>query len=142
MKCRDGSYRWFLAQGKGTVDDDGKPLRMLGVHIDVTRRMKDEKELLRLNHALEGANEALRQSNVELQHFAYVASHDLQTPLRAVVGFAQFLQQDYEGKLDEKADDFIGRIVNGAKRMQKMIDDLLEFSRVESRAAPFEPINL
>ena len=142
MKCRDGSYRWFLAQGKATLDDDGKPLRMLGVHIDVTQRMEDEKELLRLNQALEGANEALRQSNVELQQFAYVASHDLQTPLRAISGFAQFLKKDYEGKLDETADDFIERIVNGTKRMQKMIDDLLEFSRVESRAASFKPVDL
>ncbi|TWT51132.1 Phytochrome-like protein cph1 [Rubripirellula amarantea] len=142
MRCKDGSYRWMLAQGKAVFDSDGKPLRMTGVHVDITERRESERELKRLNDALQEANLALQESNVELQQFAYVASHDLQTPLRAIAGFSQFLQSDFSGRLDARADDYISRIVRGVKRMQKMIDDLLQFSRVESRAAPFEQISL
>jgi|TARA_B100000809_G_C14938345_1_gene459468 light-regulated signal transduction histidine kinase (bacteriophytochrome) len=100
------------------------------------------EEIQRHNEELELAKSALEQSNVELQQFAYVASHDLKTPLRGIAGFAQFLHRDYRGKLDEKADDYIERIVEGAKRMQRLIDDLLAYSRVESRSAPFAPADL
>ncbi|WP_161604670.1 PAS domain S-box protein [Roseiconus nitratireducens] len=142
LRCKDGSYRWILAQGDATFDEQGLPMRMIGVHVDITERIENERELKRLNHELERANEALQESNVQLQQFAYVASHDLQTPLRGITGFAQFLRTDYEGQFDEKADDYMRRIVEAAKRMQRMIDDLLIYCRVESRAAPFERTDL
>ncbi|MEL7498145.1 MAG: PAS domain S-box protein [Planctomycetota bacterium] len=142
LRCFDGSYRWFLAQGKGSFDASGRPLRMIGVHIDITQRKQDQQELERLNDALQSANDALQQSNVELQQFAYVASHDLQTPLRSIVGFAQFLESDYGDQLDTTASEYIERIVNGAKRMQKMINDLLAYSRVESHAEPFGLVDM
>ena len=91
---------------------------------------------------LEKKNENLAQSNVELQQFAYIASHDLQAPLRGISGFAQFLQQDYRGKLDPDADEYIGEIVAGTQRMQQLINDLLAYSRVESRAQAFAPTGL
>jgi light-regulated signal transduction histidine kinase (bacteriophytochrome) len=100
------------------------------------------EELNRRNAELGDAKDALELSNVELQQFAYIASHDLQTPLRSIAAFAQFLQKDYEGQLDEQADDYIGRLVGGVKRMQNLITDLLAYSRVESRAAPFVAVDL
>ncbi len=102
---------------------------------DVTDRKLSEEELGRLNAALQ-------KSNQELEQFAYIASHDLREPLRMVASFAQLLAQRYSGRLDADADEFIAYIVDGAKRMDALVDDLLEYSRVTSHAKPFAPTNL
>ncbi len=140
LRCKDGTYRWILSLGRGEFDKAGVPLRLLGVHVDINERVENEKTLEFLNERLASAVDALHLSNVDLQQFAYVASHDLQTPLRAIANFAQFLKADYGGKLDATADDYIERIVQGAHRMQQLIRDLLAYSRVESRAEPFRTV--
>ncbi|EME70708.1 Signal transduction histidine kinase [Paramagnetospirillum caucaseum] len=98
---------------------------------DITARKRAEAELATTREALLRANERLRTSNHDLEQFAYVASHDLQEPLRMVVSYGQLLEKKYHDRLDNDAHAFIGFMVEGGARMQAMVTDLLEFSRVD-----------
>lgn len=97
---------------------------------------------VRLREALAERNAMLEHSNQSLEEFAYVASHDLQEPLRAIAGFTQLLQDRYAGKFDAEADEFMGFVVDGVRRMQHLIDDVLQYSRVTTHGRPLVPVDL
>ena len=112
---------------------------------DITKFKESENKLKDYQHTLEDQvekrTEELTRSNSELEHFAYVASHDLREPLRMITSFLQLLERRYDDKLDEDAHEFIGFAVDGAKRLNNMINDLLEYSQVTSKDREFTRVD-
>jgi PAS domain S-box-containing protein len=123
--------------------------QVIAIVRDVTERRRAEQELRNTAAELSRSNEELQRltielsrSNDELEQFTHVASHDLQEPMRMVSSYTQLLGRRYKGKLDEDADEFIAYAVDGANRMQRLIEDLLTYARVGSRESAFEAVDL
>ncbi len=131
----DGRRIWLRQSARAVRDDRGHVLYYEGVAEDVTDRKEAEEELRR--HAIE-----LARSNAELEQFAYVASHDLQEPLRMVASYVQLLARRYEGELDEAADEYIHFAVEGAQRMSSMLRAILAYAGVDQGDRTFEPVDL
>ena len=144
---KDGSIIWndeyqyrkangdfAFVQDKAIIirDETGAAVRMVGAMQDVTKRKQEEEKIIMLNKALAEKAAALTDSNKDLEKFAYVASHDLQEPLRMVTGFLKLLENKHKSALDETALKYIHYAVDGADRMKTLINDLLEYSKVSS----------
>ncbi|HEX7468450.1 MAG TPA: ATP-binding protein, partial [Methanobacterium sp.] len=115
-------------------DNNGKPSMIVGINQDITERKEIE---LKLNENIK----KLAQSNKELEQFAYITSHDLREPLRMITSFLQLLERRYTDQLDENANEFIGFAVDGAKRLDAMTSDLLQYSRITRGEREIKPVN-
>lgn len=133
---RDGSTVWVICAGR-VIEwaPDGSAVRMVGCHVDITGRKRTEA-------LLKTALEDVQRSNRELEEFAYMASHDLQEPLRKISSFSSLLVQECGAAVSADAREYLDHILAAVKRMQALINDLLQLSRVATRARPFAPVDL
>jgi light-regulated signal transduction histidine kinase (bacteriophytochrome) len=132
---RDGTVRTVLWTAATLRNPDGSIAATVVQGQDVTARVEAE-------HRLRAAIDELEVSNEALERYAYVASHDLQEPIRTVVSHVQLLQRLYGDRLDEDADEVLGYIVEGGLRMQRLVQDLLLLSRIGAKKRPFEPVDV
>jgi PAS domain S-box-containing protein len=129
--------RWSLRQ-----DEQGHPVAILETNNDISDRKHREEEIRKLNQELEKRTTDLEASNKELEAFAYSVSHDLRAPLRHMVGYTELLQKNVSSMLDEKSLRYMKTILESAKRMGALIDDLLAFSRIGRAETRQRPVSL
>jgi signal transduction histidine kinase len=127
--------RWMASRGNVVFDDTGNPARLVGITIDITMQKRTESDLREVN-------EALTRSNAELRHFAHVASHDLQTPMRSVASFAELLRTNYAAALDARGNDWLKRIEQSIQQLQTLVRDLLHYASLDSQAKSFAPVDM
>ncbi len=141
-KRANGTYAFVMDRGIVIRDKKGTPIRMVGAVSDITHHREYEESLKKLNQTLEKRARELALSNTELEQFAYVASHDLQEPLRMITSFLSQLDKKYSDQLDDRAKQYIDFAKEGSLRMRQIILDLLEFSRVGKTEEKLKTIDL
>ncbi|HMN43733.1 MAG TPA: ATP-binding protein [Povalibacter sp.] len=123
-------------------DENDRPILLLGISLDITEQKAAERRIVALNEELIRQAQLLQSSNQELESFCYSVSHDLRAPLRAINGYARLLEQDYGSRFDAEGNRFLRTICTACERMARLIDDLLEFSRLGRQTLQLEPVDM
>ncbi|MFO0590050.1 MAG: ATP-binding protein [Polyangiaceae bacterium] len=142
IHTRHRGLRWLHTKKIAVRGEDGEPLYLLGISEDITERREAEIARRRAEEELRRSAEDLARSNAELEQFAYVASHDLQEPLRKIQAFSDLLMTTQAAALTDEGRDYLQRIVTASGRMRTLVQDLLTLSRVTSKARPFVAVDL
>lgn len=127
---KSGTHVWAYISSNPVFSEEGIYKGSLAMVTDITKRKLDDELLQKSQHNLEANNRELERKNKELEQFAYVASHDLQEPLRTTISFVKIFKQQYFGKIDAKSDKYLTYITQASDRMRVLIKDLLDFSRI------------
>ena len=134
-----GEVRWLFTNGRAFYDETGKPTRMLGATVDITERRRAVEAL---EQAVKDRTAKLRETVGELEAFSYSVSHDLRAPLRAMHGYAVALLEDCAGKLNTQELQYLQRISEAAQRLDRLINDVLTYSRLARTDVRFDPVDL
>jgi PAS domain S-box-containing protein len=145
-KAKDGSFYWVDTTIAPFLNEQGKPRQYVAIRADITERKQAEEEVRKLNKNLEqrvvARTAELAAANKELEAFCYSVSHDLRAPLRGLDGFSQALVEDYGDKLDATGKDLLQRISEASRRMDRLIDDMLNLSRLTRSELHRRPVDL
>jgi PAS domain S-box-containing protein len=149
----DGTMRWIVDRGRASYDDQGRPIGMAGINVDITKRKMAEEALRQARDELAQANVELEQkveertaqlleANANLQTFAYTAAHDLRSPLRAIRSFSAIALEECGPRLDEDGQSYLQRVSESAEQMERLLSDLLEYSKLSQAELKMEAIDL
>lgn len=134
----------YLQTVKTPIEDEsGNANQILGVATDITDRIETQRKLEQMQEVLREKNEQMEkyiESNLQLENFAYIASHDLREPLRSIIGYSQLLERRYGQILDQEGHEYIGHLINSTKSMNSLISDLLLFSRVNTESIHYQRV--
>ncbi len=133
IKYADGGIGYVAVRFFIVKNELGRTIKVFGAVQDITERKKAEETIFKSEANLNLINKQLEIKNKELEHFAYVASHDLQEPLRTTTSFVNLLREQYQGKLDERADKYLNFISDSSGRMKVLITDMLDYSRIGNK---------
>lgn len=142
VELDDGTRRWLSTNFRPILNDDGDVVRVVGAVEDISELRTNELLLQRQQVELDELVEDLERSNAELEQFAYIASHDLREPLRMVSSYLELLERRHGETLSDDAIEFLDFALDGSRRLQRMIDDLLAYSRVARQFDDIEPVDL
>jgi PAS domain S-box-containing protein len=134
LKTKDDNYRWYLSRGLPIKDHDGIIVKWFGTSTDIHEQKVTEEKLKQSLNDLES-------SNRDLEQFAYIASHDLQEPIRMIKSYSQLFERKYMNTLDETAAGYLNYISDGASRMHQLVSDLLQYSRITTKVLPYEIVD-
>lgn len=139
LRNKDGVYRWFLSRAIPIRDGNGVVVRWFGTNTDIDEQKRSEQ---RLEQAVAERTAQLREANEHLQTFSYTAAHDLRSPLRSIRSFSAVIIEDFAGQLEPEARSYLERVVRAADQMERLLNDLLEYSRITQGPLPLENISL